>query len=79
MKTLKTGDQVLAHLGDLGQNQIKLETELDTTREDRDHTIRLGFKLGVTAKQMVQAMGDDPRTGKPLVGAARVFQIRDGR
>jgi hypothetical protein len=79
MTTLKTPQQILTHLGKIGRNRVKYKTALRENGTDMNETICLGFNLGLTAKQIVEALGEDPHTGRPIVGPARVFQIRDGK
>lgn len=79
MKTLKTPEQVIEHLTVIGKSRIELKSALKENGADMNDTIVLGFEFGITAKQMVEALGTDPETGRPVVGPARVFQIRDGK
>jgi hypothetical protein len=74
---LLTYEQVTTELDLIGKEQLRLEIELDACRDKRDAVIGNGFKVGVTAAKMVEALGIDHRTGKPIIGPARVFQIRD--
>jgi hypothetical protein len=78
-KTVHTQEQVIDHLTVIGRDRVKLKSELKTNGTDMNDTICLGFELGVTAAKMVEALGTDPDTGRPVVGPARVFQIRDGK
>jgi hypothetical protein len=79
MKTLKTPGDVVTRLETIGRERVKLKSDLAANTTDMNDTVCAGFELGVTAKRMVEALGVDPETNKPVVGAARIFQIRDGK
>lgn len=75
----RTQEEVLARLSEIGTSRVELKYAFQDNGADMNDTICLGFDLGLTAKQMGEALGNDPHTGNPVVGQARIFQIRDGK
>jgi hypothetical protein len=82
-----TPGEVIDRLSVVGRDRVKLSRELHENGSDMNDLIKMGFDVGLTAAKMVEALGDWPndfapveeRRGKPIVGPARVFQIRDDK